>query len=202
MVKDVELKLQNNLVRTDLNVLPMPEFDIILGMDWLTLNGATIDFRRRKISIKPPDGKVFIFEAVRNNQMPLIISCMRAKKLIHKGCLGFLSSIVYAPDTDGRSIEDVEVVKDFLNVFPDDVSGIQPEREVEFAIKLMLGTVPISKTRYRLAPAEMKELKDQIQKLPDKGFSRPSFSPWRVLMLFVKMKDEIMRLCIDYRELN
>ncbi|XP_073291043.1 uncharacterized protein [Primulina huaijiensis] len=177
VVKGVELKLQNNIIRTNLIVLNMPEFDIILGMDWLTLNGATIDFRRRSASIRPPDSKAFVFEAKQKNQMSHIISCMHAKKLIQKRCQGFLASIISTPDIDSRSIEYVEVVKDFSDVFPDDVSGISPEREVEFAIELMPGTVTISKEPYRLAPGEMKELKDQVQELLDKGFIRPSFSP-------------------------
>ncbi|XP_073313505.1 uncharacterized protein [Primulina huaijiensis] len=165
MVKDVELKLQKNIIRAELIVLPMSEFDIILGMDWLTLNGTTIDFRWRSVSIRPSNGKAFIFEATQNNQMPHIISCMRAKKLIQKGCQGFLACIVSSPNTHSRSIEDVEVVKDFPGVFLEDVSGILPEREVEFAIELTPCTMPISKAPYRLALAEMKELKDPIQEL-------------------------------------
>ncbi|XP_073277695.1 uncharacterized protein [Primulina huaijiensis] len=117
MVKNVELKLQKNIIREDLIVLPMPEFDILLGMDWLTLNGATIDFQRRTVSIRLPDGKTFIFEATRNNQMTHIISCMHAKKLIQKDCQGFHASIIFAPDIDRQSIEDVEVVKDFRTYF-------------------------------------------------------------------------------------
>ncbi|XP_075478899.1 uncharacterized protein LOC142519754 [Primulina tabacum] len=85
--------------------------------------------------------------------------------------------------------QDVEVVKDFPDVFPDDVSGIPPEREVEFSIELMPRTVPISKASYLLAHVEMKELKDQIQELLDKGFIRPSFFPWDASVLFVKKKD-------------
>ncbi|XP_075515454.1 uncharacterized protein LOC142550102 [Primulina tabacum] len=84
------------------------------------------------------------YDAAQNNQMPHIISCMRAKNLIKKGVPKFLS-IISAPDTDSRSIEDVEVVKDFPDVFPDDLSCIPPETEVEFAIELMPNTVPISK---------------------------------------------------------
>ncbi|XP_073309899.1 uncharacterized protein [Primulina huaijiensis] len=167
LVKDVELKLPRNVVRADLIVWPMPEFDIILGMEWLTLNETTIDFHRRSVSIRPPKGRAFIFEAAQNNQMSHIISCIRAKKLIRRGCQGFLASIISILDTDIRSIEDVKVVKDFPDVLPDDVSGISPEREVEFAIELMPGTEPISKAPYRPAPAEMKELKDQIQELLD-----------------------------------
>ncbi|XP_075475607.1 uncharacterized protein LOC142507056 [Primulina tabacum] len=156
----------------------------------------------RTISIRPPEGKVFIFEAAQNNQMPHIISCMRARKLIQKVCQGFLASIISASDIDSQSIEDVEVVKEFSDVFPEDVYDIPLEREVEFVIELMPGTKPIYKAPYQLAHAEMKELKDQIQELLDKGFIRPSFSPWGEPVLFVKKNDGSMRLCIEYIELN
>ncbi|XP_073033786.1 uncharacterized protein [Primulina eburnea] len=163
MVKDAELKLKNNIILADLILLPMPEFDIILSMDRLPLNGATIGFRQRTISISPPHGKAFIFEVEQNNQMPHIIPCMRARKLIQKGCQGFLASIISAPDIGSQSIEDVEVIKDFSDVFHDDISGIPPESEVEFAIESMPVTVPISKARYQLAPAELKEFKDKFK---------------------------------------
>ncbi|XP_075483655.1 uncharacterized protein LOC142523811 [Primulina tabacum] len=81
-------------------------------------------------------------------------------------------------DRVSRRLEEVEVVKDFLSVFPYDVSSIPPDREVDFSIELMPSTVPVSKAPYRLSPVEMKELKDQIQDLLDKGFIRPSFFPW------------------------
>ncbi|XP_075500048.1 uncharacterized protein LOC142538619 [Primulina tabacum] len=161
LVKYVELKLQKNVIRADLIVLPMPEFNIIFGMDWLTLNGANIDFRRMSVSIRPPNRKAFIFEAAQNNQMQHIISCMCAKNLIQNFCQSFLVSIVFAPDTENRSIEDVKVAKDFLDVFPDDVSGIPPEREVEFAIELMPGTMPISKD----APVLFAKNKDGTMRL-------------------------------------
>ena len=77
-----------------------------------------------------------------------------------------------------------------------------PDRDVKFVIDLLPGTTPISKAPYRIAPAEMKELKAQLQDLLDKGFIRLSVSPWRAPVLFVKKKDGSMRLCIDYRELN
>ena len=82
--------------------------------------------------------------------------------------------------------------------------GLQlpPDREIEFVIDVIPGTTPISKAAYRMAPTELKELKLQLQELLDKGFIRPSFSPWGAPVLFVKKKDGTMRLCIDYRELN
>ena len=99
-------------------------------------------------------------------------------------------------------IEEVEVVNEFRDVFPDDLPGLPPDREIEFAIELAPGTAPVSKAPYRLAPVEMKELATQLQDLLDKGMIRPSTSPWGAPVLFVKKKDGSMRLCIDYRELN
>ena len=94
------------------------------------------------------------------------------------------------------------MVRDYLTVFPEDLPGLPPEREIEFTIELIPGTAPVSKAPYRLAPAELKELKAQLQELVDKGFIRPSHSPWGAPVLFVKKKDGTLRLCIDYRELN
>ena len=99
-------------------------------------------------------------------------------------------------------LEDILIVKDFSDVFLNDLLGLLPDREVEFTIDLVPGTTPISKAPYRMAPIELKKLKVQLQELLDKGFIRPSVSPWGAPVLFVKKKDGSMRLCIDYRELN
>ena len=99
-------------------------------------------------------------------------------------------------------LDDIPVVKEFLDVFPEDLPGIPIDREIEFSIDLLPRTSSISKTPYWMAPNELKELKEQLQELLDKGFIRPSASPWGALVLFVKKKDETMTLCIDYRELN
>ncbi|GJW61042.1 putative nucleotidyltransferase, ribonuclease H [Tanacetum coccineum] len=114
---------------------------------------------------------------------------------------GFLASI---KDTslDGPRLESHPVVRNFPDVFPDELPGLPPEREVEFTIELIPGAQPISKAPYRMAPVELKELKDQLQELLERGFIRPSVSPWGAPVLFVKKKDGSMRLCIDYRELN
>ncbi|GKE62592.1 putative reverse transcriptase domain-containing protein [Tanacetum coccineum] len=89
-----------------------------------------------------------------------------------------------------------------VRVFPEDLPGIPPTRQVEFRIDLVPGATPVARAPYRLAPSEMKELAEQLQELTDKGFIRPSSSPWGALVLFVKKKDGSFRMCIDYRELN
>jgi hypothetical protein len=100
-----------------------------------------------------------------------------------------------------KSIDDLEIVRDYIDVFPEELE-IPPTREVEFGIELFPGTQPQSKAPYRMAPAELRELKKQLEELLEKGFIRPSVSLWGAPMLFVKKKAGLMRLCIDYRMLN
>ncbi|GKC13889.1 putative reverse transcriptase domain-containing protein, partial [Tanacetum coccineum] len=101
-----------------------------------------------------------------------------------------------------KRLEDVSVIRDFLEVFPDDLPGLPPPRQVEFRINLVPGAAPVARALYRLAPSEMKELSVQLQELLEKGFIRPSLSPWVDPVLFVKKKDGSFRMCINYRELN
>jgi hypothetical protein len=94
------------------------------------------------------------------------------------------------------------VVCDFPDVFPEDLPGLPPERDVEFEIELKPGTTPISRKSYRMPPNELAELKTQLQDLLEKAFIRPSSSPWGCPSIFVKKKDQTLRICVDYRPLN
>ncbi|GJU42484.1 zinc finger, CCHC-type, retrotransposon gag domain protein [Tanacetum coccineum] len=107
-----------------------------------------------------------------------------------------------SPLKSSPNIENLSVVREFADVFPDELPGLPPAREIEFGIELIPGAEPISKAPYRMAPVELKELKEQLQEMLENGFIRPSVSPWGAPVLFVKKKDGSMRLCIDYRELN
>ena len=126
---------------------------------------------------------------------------MKAKRLVQQDGWTILACVV---DIRGKekTLENVFSVNEFPNVYQDDLLGIPPSRAVDFIIELEPGTGPISKAPYHMALAELKELKAQLQDLQDKGFIRPSIFPWVVPMLFVQKKDGLMRLCIDYRELN
>ncbi|GJV73791.1 putative reverse transcriptase domain-containing protein [Tanacetum coccineum] len=122
-----------------------------------------------------------------------------------KGCQVFLAQISAKKEEDKserKQIKDVPIVRDFPEVFPEDLPGLPPARPVEFQIDLIPGAAPVARAPYRLAPSEMKELSEQLQELSDKGFIRPSSSPWGAPVLFVKKKDGSFRMCIDYRELN
>nr|GEU43199.1 transposon Ty3-G Gag-Pol polyprotein [Tanacetum cinerariifolium] len=122
-----------------------------------------------------------------------------------KGCQIFLAQISAKKEEDkskGKQLKDVPIIRDFSEVFPEDLSVLPPARPVEFQIDLIPGVVPIARAPYQLAPSEMKELSEQLQELSDKGFIRLSSSPWGALVLFVKKKDGSFRMCIDYQELN
>ncbi|GJZ15426.1 putative reverse transcriptase domain-containing protein [Tanacetum coccineum] len=124
---------------------------------------------------------------------------------MHKGFPIFLAHVT-AKEVEDKSerkrLEDVPIVRDFPEVFPEDLSGLPPTRQVEFQIDLVPGAAPVAQTPYRLAPSEMKELSGQLKELSDKGFIRPSSSPWGASVLFVKKKDGSFRMCINYQELN
>ena len=121
--------------------------------------------------------------------------------MLRKGFQGYLEFVVDMRQ-EGTRLEDIPIVKEFPHVFQDDISGLPPDRAIEFVIELIPGTESISIPPYRMAPAELKQLKAQLEELLSKGFIRPSTSPWGALVLFVKKKDGSLRLCIDYRQLN
>ncbi|XP_074351383.1 uncharacterized protein LOC141690484 [Apium graveolens] len=165
------------------------EFDVILGMDWLSKHDAQIDCRNKKVMVKTPDERI------------KFLTMIQAKKLLRQGCEHFIAYVIDRSQEPAK-LEDIPVVNEFPDVFPDELPGLPPDREIEFAIDLAPGTEPVSKAPYRMAPVEMKELAKQLQELLEKGVIRPSVSPWGAPVLFVKKKDGSMRLCIDYRELN
>ena len=134
-------------------------------------------------------------------RMPMI-SLMKVEKLLKKGCMGYLVGVIDVSIKQKVKPNDVPIIRDFLEVSPKDLPGLSPDREIEFVIELVLGIAPISKAPYKMAPAELKELKTQLQELLDKKFIRPSYSSLRAPILFVKKKDGTMQMCIDYRALN
>ncbi|GJV50003.1 putative reverse transcriptase domain-containing protein [Tanacetum coccineum] len=167
----------------DLMPVELGSFDVIIGMDWLRRYHAVIG-RESRLTV---------------------ISCSKAQEYMAKGCQVFLAQISAKKEEDKserKQIEDVPIVRDFPEVFPEDLPGLPPARPVEFQIDLVPGAAPVARAPYRLAPSEMKELSEQLQELSDKGFIRPSSSPWGAPVLFVKKKDGSFRMCIDYRELN
>ncbi|GJT05528.1 putative reverse transcriptase domain-containing protein [Tanacetum coccineum] len=183
-------------------------FDVIIGMDWLRRCHAVIVCDEKLVRI-PYGNETLVFRGNESNDgresRLTIISCSKAQEYMAKGCQIFLAHISAKKEEDkseGKQLKDVPIVRDFPEVFPEDLPGLPPARPVEFQIDLILGAAPVARAPYRLAPSEMKELSEQLQELSDKGFIRPSSSPWGAPVLFVKKKDGSFRMCIDYRKLN
>ncbi|GJS86764.1 putative reverse transcriptase domain-containing protein [Tanacetum coccineum] len=183
-------------------------FDVIIGMDWLRRCHAVIVCDEKLVQV-PYGNETLTFcgnkSSNRRESQLTVISCSKAQEYMAKGCQVFLAQISAKKEEDkseGKQIKDVPIVRDFPEVFPEDLPGLPPARPVEFQIDLIPGAAPVARAPYRLAPSEMKELSEQLQELSDKGFIRPSSSPWGAPVLFVKKKDGSFRMCIDYRELK
>ncbi|XP_075489589.1 uncharacterized protein LOC142528426 [Primulina tabacum] len=187
------LDFEGNELTANLMILEMEHFDCILGIDLLTTYRATVDCYKKLVHFRTTESSsLFFYGEGARPPMP-VVSTLKACHALESGGEGYL---IYAIDlsTSSVGIYDLPVVCEFPNVFTDDIPGFHPIREVEFGIELVPGTAPISHAPYRLAPSEMRELKQQLQDLLDKGYIRSSVSPWGAPVLFVKKKDGSMRL--------
>ncbi|GKA59165.1 putative reverse transcriptase domain-containing protein [Tanacetum coccineum] len=167
----------------DIDLMPVElgSFDVIIGMDWLAKYHALIICDEKVVRI-PYGNEVLIIRG--------------------DNCDNGITSKKAEDKSEERRLEDVPIVREFPEVFPEDLPGLPPARQVEFQIDLVPGVAPVARALYRLAPVEMQELSTQLQELSDKRFIRPSSSPWGAPVLFVKKKDGSFRMCIDCRELN
>lgn len=201
MYRSCPVMVAGNVLQADLVVLPIRDFDIILGMDWLYTHHASVDCHNKTVVFTIPNQNLFRIVGDKSGSNVTLVSALKARKLLKKGCSGYIAYVVDKSKGELKP-SDIPVVCEFEDVFPPDITSLPIDREVEFVIDVAPGTTPISKAPYRMAPAELKELKIQLQDLLDKGLIRPSVSPWGAPVLFVKKKDGSMRLCIDYRQLN
>ncbi|GJS82883.1 putative reverse transcriptase domain-containing protein [Tanacetum coccineum] len=150
-------------------------------------------------------GRAYVIKDVEKGEGPNVVAVKRdavivcSKKEVH---IPVKNEMLVVKELTERRLEDVHVIRDFPKVFPDDLSGLPPPRQVKFRIELMPGSAPVTRAPYRLAPSEMKELSDQLKELSEKGSIRLSSSPWGAPVLFAKKKDRTFRMCINYRELN
>jgi hypothetical protein len=179
IVRNVPLDLAGWIFETDLIVLRGQGIDIILGMSWMKWHNAILDISVRLVQLNSPMcGKVTL-------HLP-VVSHIKAS----------LHHVV-----EWR-LQDIHVVCEFLNVFPDELSGMPPKTVIEFKIKLQPDMGPIAKAPYKMSHVELADLKIQLQDLLDKCFIYPSLSPWGCPALFVPKKDKELHLCVDYRPLN
>ncbi|GAU50676.1 hypothetical protein TSUD_187600 [Trifolium subterraneum] len=173
----------------DLVCIPLSGIDVIFGMNWLIFNQVHINYCEKTVIFPKSEGSLSLMngEEVKEslNDHGELFMVFGSLKL-----------------EGGVKLKELPVVSEFSNVFPEDISDLPPEREVEFSIDLVPGTSPISMAPYRMSASKLNELKKQLEELLEKKFIRPSVSPWGALVLLVKKKEGSMRLCIDYRKLN
>jgi hypothetical protein len=165
---------------TNMIVLKGQDIDVILGMNWLAQHKAILNTDLRTIRLSYGQEEVLL-------SIPVAILAKPFGRVYE----------AIIPE-----IQNIPVVCEFPDVFPKDLPGLPPERDVEFVIELKPDTSPISRRSYRMPPNELAELKTQLQDLLEKGFIRPSSSPWGCPAIFVKKKDQTLRMCMDYRPLN
>ncbi|KAJ9556417.1 hypothetical protein OSB04_011031 [Centaurea solstitialis] len=187
----------------DLIPIPMKGIDVVVGADWMFRNRATVDCAEQLVRIRNPSGGELVMYGEGRKKRPAFCSVTKARKYLQHGCTGYLAYMV-TDQAEGKklSVADVPVVSEFPDVFPEDLPGIPPDRQVEFGINLIPRSAPVARTPYHLVPPELQELSSHLQELSEKGFIHPSSSPWGVPILFVKKKDGSHQTCIDYRELN
>jgi len=165
--------------------------DVIFGMDWMLTFGVNINCLTKSVTFSKPvedvTGKFLTAEQVKKSL---------------DGEASVFMMFASLKESSEKGVGDLPVVREFPEVFRDDIIDLPPEREVEFAIDLVPGTSPISIAPYRMSASELGELKKQLEELLEKQFIRPSVSPWGAPVLLVKKKDASMRLCVDYRMLN
>nr|ABB47143.2 retrotransposon protein, putative, Ty3-gypsy subclass [Oryza sativa Japonica Group] len=172
----VRIEIQGVPFLANLILLESKDLDVILGMDWLARHKGVIDCANRKVTLTSNDGRVVTVHA--------------------------LSSESLRSRLNQITLEEIPIVREYPDVFPDDLPGMPPKRDIEFRIDLVPGTTPIHKRPYRMAANELAEVKRQVDDLLQKGYIRPSSSPWGAPVIFVEKKDHTQRMCVDYRALN
>ena len=158
IVSGNRLVIQNKDFPADFIVLGIHDFDIVLGMDWLSKHRATFDCYKKEVRLVRPEEPGVIFRGIRREITPSLINAMTAWKMLRKGFQGYLEFVVDRRQ-EGTRLEDIPIVKEFPDVFPNDLSSLPPYIAIKFVIELVPGTEPISIPPYEMVPAELKELK-------------------------------------------
>ncbi|GJU59486.1 putative reverse transcriptase domain-containing protein [Tanacetum coccineum] len=169
IIQGCTLTLLNQPFKIDLMPIKLGSFDVVIGMDWLSKYHAKIICDEKVVHI-PIEGETLIIRGDRSKTRLSLISCIKTERYISRGCQAFVAQVM-EKKSDEKRLEDIPIVREFPDVFPEELHGLPPIRQVEFQIDLILGAAPVARAPYRLAPSEMKELSSQLQELADRGLS-------------------------------
>jgi hypothetical protein len=201
LVKSCSVDMKGMSTKAKLNILPLGSYDCLIGMDQLDQHHALLDYCNKRFTCLNEEGNQVTVQGIPRAVAVREISAMQLEKCYRKGCQLFAAQVEEESRDVVSNMEDHEVLKEFKDVFQE-VPRLTPKRDIDFSINLMPGVAPVSKAPYRMSTPEIKELQLQLKKLLKKGYIFPSMSPWGALVLFVKKKDGMLRLCIDFRQLN
>jgi hypothetical protein len=180
----VNLKIRRVDFVANLIVLKSKDIDVILGMNWLSKHKVLIDCAKKSVKLTIPEGRALEF---------VVEPVATARGIANHAKVNQL---------DASQGPEVPVFSEFPDVFPEELPGMPPDHDIKFVIELIPDTSPIYKSPYRMATPELVELKEHIKELLEKGFVRPSSSPWGAPVIFVPKKNDTQRLCVDYHTLN
>jgi hypothetical protein len=185
-----------------LNILPLGSYDVLLSMDLLATHEAKLNCYEKNLECEDEKGNARILQGIQKPVFVRQISALQLKKFSRKRCP--LYAIQMSNSTKSKEIkaEDRPMLWELRDVFPEEVPGLPPKRDLNFSIDLVPGAVPASRVPYRMRTPKLIELKVQLKEMLDKGYIRWSISPWGAPALFVRKNDGTLRLCIDYRQLN
>ncbi|XP_073016198.1 uncharacterized protein [Primulina eburnea] len=187
----------------EISIIPLLNtVSVATPADILTNYRATVDCFHGVVRFRPYYGSEWNFYGYDSQSRIPLVSVMEMFRLLSIANEGFMIYALDVAQEERLKVSDIHIVKDFPNVFPDEIPGFLSQREIYLSIELMPGSNPISRAPYHLAPKELKVLKEQLQDLLEKGYIRPNMSPWGAPVLFVKKKDGTMRMCVDYRRSN
>nr|GFA73477.1 putative reverse transcriptase domain-containing protein [Tanacetum cinerariifolium] len=181
VIRGCKLEIEGHIFDIDLIPFGYRSFDVIVGMDWLSKHKAEIVCHEKLVRISLPYVEMLKVLEERPEEKVRHLMSVKVKE---------------------QKLKDIVVVRNFSKVFPNDLSGLPPSQEIEFRIDLIRGAMRVTKPPYHLVPSEIKELSSQLRELQDKGFIRPSSSPWGAPVLFVKKTTGSFMMCVDYKQLN
>jgi hypothetical protein len=188
--------------QTTLNILPLGSYDLLIGMDWLASYKTKLDCYHETLECVNEEGRKITLQGIQKPVSVRRISTLQMKKYFIKGCHLYAIHVLEYVEDEKPNLEDHPMLREYRDVFPEEVLGLPPRRDIDFSVELAPGAMTISRTPYRMSTPKLVELKLQLKEMMDKGYIRPSVSTWGAPIFFVKKNDGTLRLCIDLRQLN
>jgi hypothetical protein len=190
------------LTRVNLNISPLGLYDALIGLDWMTIHKVKLDFYNKTFECIDDEGSPSLLKGTSRTISIKQISSLQLNRCARKSFQLYAVHALESTENKDSKIEDYPKLQEFKYVFPEEISDLPPKIYIDFSIDIFPGSTPISRAPYRLRTPELMEQNMKIRDFLDKGYIKPSVSPWGELVLFVKKKDGALRINIDYKQLN